>query len=149
MPEKRCTRCGEVKPLEAFHVNRRSRDGFCSQCKRCKLSADKRRRDARAGERAGNGGLHRRPVGRQTPNDPAVVEYDPTGTYWGLFDRDSIAGTLFDGHWPDGMRVRMSARYRGTPSRWVVRGRVLHEVDGGRVLVATGHRDRPVLKEVE
>jgi hypothetical protein len=32
---KRCTKCGETKPLEAFYRNRRNRDGRQVSCKAC------------------------------------------------------------------------------------------------------------------
>lgn len=32
---KRCTKCGEVKPLGMFSKNRRNRDGLQSECKSC------------------------------------------------------------------------------------------------------------------
>lgn len=36
---KVCTKCGEEKPLEEFHVDRRGKDGRQAQCKPCKLAA--------------------------------------------------------------------------------------------------------------
>ena len=33
--EKKCTKCGEVKPLSCFCKNRRRPDGLCSHCKEC------------------------------------------------------------------------------------------------------------------
>ena len=38
MSEKRCTKCGEVKPLEAFHRQSGSRDGRRPECKVCNLA---------------------------------------------------------------------------------------------------------------
>ena len=35
---KRCTKCGEVKPLDAFHVRTASKDGRTSACKECELA---------------------------------------------------------------------------------------------------------------
>jgi hypothetical protein len=32
---KTCTKCGELKPLECFYVDRGKRDGRMSQCKAC------------------------------------------------------------------------------------------------------------------
>lgn len=50
MPEKKCTKCGETKPLDAFHRHKSSRFGRCSTCRdcrcktlfRCGLSAEER-----------------------------------------------------------------------------------------------------------
>jgi hypothetical protein len=36
MPVKRCTKCGEAKPLDEFYKDSRYRDGHISQCKECK-----------------------------------------------------------------------------------------------------------------
>lgn len=36
---KRCSRCGEEKPLEDFYRNRRKKDGKNSYCKPCSLAA--------------------------------------------------------------------------------------------------------------
>lgn len=33
---KRCTKCGEIKPLDAYHQNRYAADGRKSQCKACR-----------------------------------------------------------------------------------------------------------------
>jgi hypothetical protein len=44
--EKTCTRCGETKPVEAFHRNRRRKDGRQTCCKDCNNA------QARAWERA-------------------------------------------------------------------------------------------------
>ena len=41
--EKRCTRCGETKPLDAFHRNRRAKDGRKSRCADCHLAQDRER----------------------------------------------------------------------------------------------------------
>ena len=142
MTSKRCSKCGVVKPLDEFARDRTKRDGRRSRCRVCTNEELRLRR-------SGNGGLRGRPVGRQLPSDPVVCVHDPTGTYAGLFDRMSFAGTLFDGYWPERAEFELSASYGGTPSRWVVRGQALHEVDGARVLVAVGHADRPVLREVE
>lgn len=37
MATKECTKCGKPKPLHAFHVDRKRRDGRCARCKACKL----------------------------------------------------------------------------------------------------------------
>lgn len=42
--EKRCSKCGEWKPLEEFHKHTKSSDGHDSWCKECKLASDARRR---------------------------------------------------------------------------------------------------------
>lgn len=35
-PKKRCTRCGEEKPLEGFHHKSTSKDGHDNRCKECR-----------------------------------------------------------------------------------------------------------------
>lgn len=40
--EKRCARCGLVKPLAAFHVRANASDGRCSVCKPCRVEDRKR-----------------------------------------------------------------------------------------------------------
>lgn len=35
MSSKRCTRCGKIKELSEFHLNRRSKDGYQYHCKPC------------------------------------------------------------------------------------------------------------------
>jgi len=32
---KRCTRCGDVKPIDKFGKNRRNKDGYMYRCKEC------------------------------------------------------------------------------------------------------------------
>jgi 5-methylcytosine-specific restriction endonuclease McrA len=34
-PQKRCSKCGETKPLDAFSKYKRSKDGYKAQCKAC------------------------------------------------------------------------------------------------------------------
>lgn len=36
VPTKRCPKCGETKPLDAFHKNKSQKDGFNHYCKVCK-----------------------------------------------------------------------------------------------------------------
>lgn len=36
MPNKRCRKCGKMKPLEQFHHHHKSRDGRTHSCKKCK-----------------------------------------------------------------------------------------------------------------
>lgn len=38
-PTKTCRKCGETKPLDEFHRNRKSRDGHQSRCKPCMIEA--------------------------------------------------------------------------------------------------------------
>jgi 5-methylcytosine-specific restriction endonuclease McrA len=45
--EKWCRKCEEVKPLEEFHRNTRSKDGHVNRCKRCVKAADDAVRDVR------------------------------------------------------------------------------------------------------
>jgi 5-methylcytosine-specific restriction endonuclease McrA len=40
-PGKRCSRCGEVKPLDEFHKNRSNRDGLQARCRECNTSVAK------------------------------------------------------------------------------------------------------------
>lgn len=42
---KRCTRCGETKPLDEFHRNRAMRDGLECQCKVCRSELHRRWRE--------------------------------------------------------------------------------------------------------
>ena len=35
---KTCTKCGETKPLEGFHKDRRAKDGHSSSCKPCTIA---------------------------------------------------------------------------------------------------------------
>ena len=35
MKTKKCTKCGEVKPLDEFYGNKQSKDGKAHQCKIC------------------------------------------------------------------------------------------------------------------
>jgi hypothetical protein len=39
---KRCSMCGEVKPLTEFHRNRRRRDGLQNACKPCNIARNQR-----------------------------------------------------------------------------------------------------------
>ena len=39
--QKRCTKCGEVKPLSEYHADKRTFDGKRSDCKLCKKAVDK------------------------------------------------------------------------------------------------------------
>jgi hypothetical protein len=36
--EKQCVTCGEVKPLDQFHRERKMRDGHCNECKPCAIA---------------------------------------------------------------------------------------------------------------
>lgn len=44
--KKRCGRCGEVKPLDQFHRNRRNKDGTNNRCRPCAIAATKEWRQA-------------------------------------------------------------------------------------------------------
>src|SRR5690606_24826141 len=46
---KRCTQCGEVKPLEEFSPDKRRRDGRCSWCRGCDAKRKRERRWAKRG----------------------------------------------------------------------------------------------------
>lgn len=41
METKRCLKCGRTKPLEDFHKNNKSKDGFCYYCKLCRNAHDR------------------------------------------------------------------------------------------------------------
>lgn len=43
-PVKTCKRCGETKPLEAFHINKLCRGGVENRCKICRSSMARERR---------------------------------------------------------------------------------------------------------
>lgn len=45
MNEKECTKCGETKNITEFHKSKSHKDGFHSQCKKCKNEYRKRRRE--------------------------------------------------------------------------------------------------------
>ena len=45
---KRCTKCGEVKPVSEFYKRAESRDGLVSNCKACCSAATKRWRENNA-----------------------------------------------------------------------------------------------------
>lgn len=38
METKKCSRCGEIKPLSEFYKNKRHKDGLHSNCKKCHTS---------------------------------------------------------------------------------------------------------------
>ena len=42
---KRCTKCGEIKPIDAYSVQRRSKSGVRAQCKVCSYEAYKSWKD--------------------------------------------------------------------------------------------------------
>lgn len=42
LPVKRCTKCDEEKPISAFGVARRCKDGLCSHCKTCRGTVNPR-----------------------------------------------------------------------------------------------------------
>lgn len=55
MVEKRCPKCGEVKPLSGFHRNKSSKDGrhaYCKPCTRAAELARQARRRTEMGEEA-------------------------------------------------------------------------------------------------
>ena len=69
--------------------------------------------------------------------------------YRGIIDRLSFAGTLFDGYWPEGSEWELSPQFGEDATRWKLRGGVLVEAGGSRVLVAVGNVDRPSLRVTE
>lgn len=44
-PMKRCTQCGEAKPLSDFHRHKREKDGYQPWCRLCRLAAKHEQRD--------------------------------------------------------------------------------------------------------
>ena len=50
MTEKKCSKCSEIKPLEEFCIQTRSKDGRASYCKVCKAKADREYRDRKGEE---------------------------------------------------------------------------------------------------
>lgn len=45
--KKRCTKCGQVKSLDKFHREKRSRDGHKAWCKVCSSASERARRRRR------------------------------------------------------------------------------------------------------
>ena len=43
---KTCSKCGELKSLDQFHVHIRNTDGYSHTCKECKSKIDKAYREA-------------------------------------------------------------------------------------------------------
>lgn len=43
METKKCSKCGEVKPVGEFYRNKTSKDGFCRYCKICDLKTSNER----------------------------------------------------------------------------------------------------------
>jgi hypothetical protein len=41
VPEKKCTKCGIVKPFSEFHKNKRNNDGKCPRCRKCTAEDNK------------------------------------------------------------------------------------------------------------
>lgn len=48
--EKKCSRCGETKPLSEFHENKRERDGRFADCKECRNAEARLRGATKRGE---------------------------------------------------------------------------------------------------
>ena len=40
LTEKRCYRCGKIKPLEEFNKNKSKPSGHCDECRECKKELD-------------------------------------------------------------------------------------------------------------
>lgn len=50
IPGKKCSKCGEWKPVKLFYATVRMRDGYLSQCKACIAEMQKRRYEAKRDE---------------------------------------------------------------------------------------------------
>lgn len=48
VPEKPCTRCGQVKPLTEFHKRASTQDGHAFQCRACQAAYDREKRAHKA-----------------------------------------------------------------------------------------------------
>ena len=64
---KKCPGCGETKPLNEFHVNKRAKDGRQSRCKEC-LREYARQNSDRGKERAAEWRRKRGATTRRNPN---------------------------------------------------------------------------------
>lgn len=45
MNEKKCSKCGEVKPFEEFHKQKNGKYGLASQCKECRKKSKKENKE--------------------------------------------------------------------------------------------------------
>lgn len=74
MPEKRCSKCGLIKLLSAYHKNKSQKDGLYSQCKDCRNSYLRLYyKDHSEKESA------RKKLTRQTQRTLKILEKTPTG----------------------------------------------------------------------
>jgi hypothetical protein len=137
--EKQCNHCGQTKPETEFRRNPRRPSGRHGTCKTCEKQRDQQRKENK--EKLG--------LDSDQKSDLWLCESDPTRMYSGLFQRICVAGTLFDGNWPQGSVWVGAPEYRGQPSRWVVEGNEMREVDGPRRLIAVEYRLIAFFREVE
>ena len=147
MTEKRCSKCGSIKPLSEYHINKQNLDGHAGVCKTCRNTA------ARARTLRKRSNTQRTPTGHAAGRQASMLTVeclrDPTRMYGGLFDRESFAGTLYDGYWPDGSVWLLSYPRTAKRTRWRLRGRALYEIGGRRVVKALGGPYAPALKIVD
>ena len=138
MDEKRCTACGEMKPLDEFAKDANRADGHRSDCLEChRIRA---RKSWRKWQRI-----------NPTPStaEPKVTCLrDPTGTYAGNFDRRSFAGTLWDGNWPTDSEWLLAVPHTAKRTKWRLVGDALYEVGSWRVVKALGTNDAPTLRVI-
>lgn len=70
---KRCTKCGETKPVEEYHKNPRTGDNLQTRCKSCQNEAT-RNRDARNRQTIRD--LYENQCGVCGQDDPRVLQLD-------------------------------------------------------------------------
>jgi len=117
---KTCSRCGSTKPLDAFHPNRNTRDGYQSRCKVCHNEARR------------NGGSVGRP--RKTEALPAAVAQFNELPDCALLGADAVA-RLLD---VDPVTLTRMARDGRLPAPRVQSGRRVWTVGAIRAHLAAG-----------
>jgi hypothetical protein len=129
---KRCSMCGEVKPLDAFHRNRVRSDGRQTVCKECKSGYN-------ATYYAANASRHRdmRSAQRQAMREDvgAIIERAKSQPC-------ADCGRSFPPQAMDFDHVRGHKEMDVTGMRRHGRSRVLNEIDKCDVVCATCHRRR-------
>ena len=148
MTEKRCSKCGEMKPLSEYSLNKQNLDGHAGVCKECRNAAARARtaRNRSATTRTPSG----HSMGRTASMLTVECAYDPTQMYGGMFDRASFVGTLYDGNWPDGSVWRMAAigDADGPAALWRLHDGALREIGGSRIIEPAGTEYTPTLRVI-